>query len=957
MFSKPKPVSRKDAKVAKKSDAFVFKDPSGSRVCRLMTAAFVLLCLAGVSSAADIKIVPSVAKVTPGESFYADVVVEGIPSEGLGAVQFRLNVSAPGSTVAAVPDTSLGQPADVSVSSPLTIGPATTSRSGISDFFWNAKGSHGILVMDNEALQSGSGLYTLGHTNGALLPSGSGSVARFQINAGKEAAAEKIVISLSDVALLDGSTVYPLDTNTAATVDLKCYTQVPNLIGMSKTDAETALTNAKLSLGTIYEIDNSAGAHALNTVLVQSANAGTTILCETAIDLAINTPPSEATNVHALDKTGDESGTVVLSWLPSPSSDAAGYRVYNAAGVRIAELANASSTGVEVSGLTSGAASQLRITAYDTYGNESAGVSISATALDDVAPRISISGVSDGSYYASDVQPVITVQDANLATKEFMLNGILYNQVAVTLEGNYLLTASATDTAGNSSFKEMRFTVDKTPPDTAISASDQLIDGVINTVSPSTFFTLTSVDALSGVKSITYRIDDGIWQTYTGSFNLAGMNAGQHIIGYKATDNILNGEGEKTLTIRLIIIQVEKKIAADSVVLVGFESDKSDFDQKQADIQKLSSLLASLNLMYTVAQNMDEFTTAMRSGRYNTYVMVDVKEPLVNEEVREAVHNGDALIFIKTRPNADPFLDDVFGVKFSGKTTSDNLIVDLLSNPISSEGALQTTGKSVISTITSERAQVFGSAVDKHNTYPSIIFNQYELGKVLLYNFDLLNAADQSLASALLIESLNFVRPTAETPRARDSIPIRITLKNSTEPVDVKVTETVPSGTTVDTIVPRATPVDNTLTWQKSLAADASARFGYYLNLPDLSGDYLTKTELAYSNNGFFRPYGQYVLMLTVENNSDDLLPKIIGELRNLQVQSAADADLIAKAVDLLLLVTSDAANRKVAEENIRYVVQAIDEVRKLSIDVSAIRIELDGLLGVWEKKWYMMEI
>jgi hypothetical protein len=2014
------------------------------RALGLLIAAAALLLSAYPSSAAGIRVEASAPKVTPGDTFGVDIVVENIPPEGLGAVQFRLNISAPGSTVAAVSDTFEGRPADVSVSSPLTLGPPTTSRSGISDFFWNAKSSHGVLVMDNETLQNGSGLYTLGHTNGALFPSGSGAIARFQIGTGREVAAEKIVISLSDVVLLDGRTVYPLDSNTAATVDLKCYTQSPNLIGMSRGAAETALSNAKLALGSIYEIDNSAGTHALNTVLVQSSNPGATILCDTPIDVAINTAPSEVGNISALDRAGDESGVAVLAWLPSSSSDAAGYRVYNAAGDRLTEIANAASTGVELSGLPVGQASQIRVTAFDTHGNESAGSVVAATPLDDVAPRIAVSGVTDNTYYAADVQPVITVQDLNPAAQTITLNGTPYAQLPISAEGNYLLKVSATDSSGNSTVKEISFTIDKTapvisvtgiaknayynrdlnpaisvtdanldgfesflngsaytsgapvtaennyqlviqavdkagnrssetypffidktnptssltvgtpkfengplyvaggtpfmlagndtgavssgvdkleyrangaswsayqapvtlgglndgtvtmdyravdlasniedfqsfsvtldtiapvtaltlgqpkyidaagatyvtltttftlsasdassgvaatqykldgagwsaadpfslasegahtilyrssdnvanseadkfftaivdntppvttintgdpkytaaagqlyvtgastftlsatdslsgvavteyridggswiayapftvaaegthtidfhskdnvanaetfktitvivdntppvttiaagdpkytaadgklyvtagttftlsatdslsgvavteyrldggswiayapftvaaegthtidfrsrdnvanaesiktitvivdttppvttiaagdpkytaadgklyvtggstftlsatdnlsgvaateyrldggswmayapfivpaegthtidfqsrdnvanaepfktitvivdntppvttiaagdprytaadgklyvtgassftlsatdslsgvaateyridggswiayapftiaaegthtidfsskdnvanaepfktitvivdntppvttlhtgdpkyaaadgklyvtgastftlsaadslsgvavteyrldggswttyapftiaaegshlieyrstdnvrntetpgsrtvivdntppvtiistgdpkytdadgklfvsgsavftmsatdnlsglarteylvdngqwtayapftvsaegthtvgyrsqdnvanleifksltvvvdntapvttiitgnpkyaaadgklyvtsaapftlsatdnlsgvakteyridngawtafapftiaaegthtidyrsqdnvtnleafktltvivdntppvtvittgdpkysavdgrlyvtagtpftlsatdnlsgvavteyridgggwtvyapftisvegthsieyrskdnvqntelartqaaivdntppvstltvgspqyqadgklyisggtgititatdpasgvkkteysidngqwttytgmfmlsvhtdgnhtiryrsqdnvdnreasreivvvldktPPQTAISGSDPLMDGVMNTVSPSTYFTLTAADSLSGVKSILYRIDRGAWQPYTGSFSLAGTKAGQYAIGFKSIDNVLNEETEKTISVSLVIIEVEKKIAAESIVLVGFESDKSDADQKQADIQKLTSLLASLNLSYAVTSSMEEFATALRSGRYNTYVLIDAKEPLIGEEVREAVHSGDALIFIKTRPDADPFLDDVFGVNFKGKTTSDNLTVNLQSGPISAEAALQTIGKSVVSAVTATSAQVLGTVADKQDTYPAIIFNQYDRGKVLLYTFDLLNTSDQALASALLVESLNFVRPGEGTPRPLKDMPIRITVRNSTEPVDVKVTEIIPAGATTDTVVPTAAAADGTLTWQKSLAGNETARFGYYLNLPDIAGDYRAKTELTYSNNGLFRLYGNYEILVSVENSSDDMLQKIVIDLdAMLQGKTGAAADLIAKAIDSVLQVTRSASTRKEIESNIRYIVTAIDAVRMLPVDAASIRRDLGELLKFWEKKWYLAEL
>src|SRR6266568_325889 len=81
--------------------------------------------------AAGIRVVPSSTRVLPGQDFYFDVVAEGIPSEGLGTVQFRLNLTAPGGTIAGVVD--LGQAAsqDIAVSAPLLPGPPSATRSGI----------------------------------------------------------------------------------------------------------------------------------------------------------------------------------------------------------------------------------------------------------------------------------------------------------------------------------------------------------------------------------------------------------------------------------------------------------------------------------------------------------------------------------------------------------------------------------------------------------------------------------------------------------------------------------------------------------------------------------------------------------------------------------------------------------------------------------------------------------
>ncbi len=184
------------------------RDAEQKRVKSLMknvlVYSFAFLCVSvslwflteSLSHAADIKVVPSSAQVTPGGTFYIDVVVDNIPSGGLGAIQFRLNVNAQGSSVVSVSDTGQATSDAVSVASPLLIGPPTSSRSGIGDFFWNAAGPNGILAIDNEQFNNGSALFTFGHTSGAILPQGGGTVARFLCAVGAGVVADKIDIAL-----------------------------------------------------------------------------------------------------------------------------------------------------------------------------------------------------------------------------------------------------------------------------------------------------------------------------------------------------------------------------------------------------------------------------------------------------------------------------------------------------------------------------------------------------------------------------------------------------------------------------------------------------------------------------------------------------------------------------------------------------------------------------------------
>jgi hypothetical protein len=269
----------------------------------------ILLALAYSSPAlaAGIRVVPSATLVTPGEDFSFDVVADGIPTEGLGGFQFRLNVTAASGAVVGVSDLSQAGPNDIAIASPLLVSAPTATRSGIGSFFWGGRGVNGILAMDNELLikerlpndprtnaqiTKSSALYTFAHTNGSNPPSGSGPLARFVVRVGAGKSAELITIELTDVMLLDGGPAYPLEYATGASVQLRCVAQVPSLTGLSLAQAQAALLAANLTLGTVSEIENTNGNIPYSVILAQSLSAGSSTSCQSNVDLKLNTAPS-----------------------------------------------------------------------------------------------------------------------------------------------------------------------------------------------------------------------------------------------------------------------------------------------------------------------------------------------------------------------------------------------------------------------------------------------------------------------------------------------------------------------------------------------------------------------------------------------------------------------------------------------------------------------------------------
>ena len=587
---------------------------------------------------------------------------------------------------------------------------------------------------------------------------------------------------------------------------------------------------------------------------------------------------------------------------------------------------------------------------------------ILAVMLDTTAP---ISGISasapesaagDVLFIGGSTPITITASDAGsgMGKTECSVDGGTYDvyfgpfTLSSYQEGLHVIACRSTDNVLNiEADKTLSVTMDKSSPVATISASDPLIPGVVNAVSPNTVFSLTSTDSLSGMKSILFDIDGRGWSSYSSPFSLTG--AGQHIIGYKAIDNVGNEETQNETTVRLVVLDATQDISAGPIVLAGAWGSTPS---TQTAIDNLATILTSSGLTYHIPQTQDDFTSSLRGGRFNTYLLVDFKDQALVDELREAVNYGDGLVYIKTLPDAVPALEDVFGVKFNGMSTNKDMLVSLAASPISAGTTLQCTGKAVKTTITSVTAQSMGMVEDKKDAYPVVVSNQYGQGKVVLFAFDLLNSPDQSAVSSLFVNSINYVLPARRDTRPLEEVPIRINLENSTEPADVQVLETIPANTSADAISPTATQSDNTIAWQSSLAADEKKTLGYWLNLPDLAGDYRLGTELRYSNQGDYRLYGYYSLTVTVAVDSADLLKKIISDLQILNV-TKADADHVTNALaDLNLIKDYAGVTKTDAQNNINHILSALSELGKVSVDVSAIRLELDELLKIWQAKW-----
>jgi hypothetical protein len=158
-------------------------------------------------------------------------------------------------------------------------------------------------------------------------------------------------------------------------------------------------------------------------------------------------------------------------------------------------------------------------------------------------------------YYGKGLQLELNPTDELSGLKETFI-GInndpeVYRQVeAFTTEGPTAVSYFSVDNVGNDeSPKELRFTVDLSAPETV-----QHITGISedSIVSPSTRIYFTSSDALSGVSTTRYSIDDEDFRTYNGrNIPIAALSDGNHTIRFYSIDRVDNQEQEQQFSFYL----------------------------------------------------------------------------------------------------------------------------------------------------------------------------------------------------------------------------------------------------------------------------------------------------------------------------------------------------------------------------------------------------------------------
>jgi len=171
------------------------------------------------------------------------------------------------------------------------------------------------------------------------------------------------------------------------------------------------------------------------------------------------------------------------------------------------------------------------------------------------APRYASSKV----FYGKGLQVDLTAKDGVSGVEKihYALNATSWTDYASSLQVNseneYNLYYYTHDNVGNAEVSKSRnFVVDHTAPSSSIT-----INGIKfgeNILSPSTTFSLSSTDQLSGVRATYYDFDGNSRRNYGGKISTSGLKDGQHTVNYWSVDNVKNEATKQSLSFYLDLI-------------------------------------------------------------------------------------------------------------------------------------------------------------------------------------------------------------------------------------------------------------------------------------------------------------------------------------------------------------------------------------------------------------------
>jgi len=323
---------------------------------------------------------------------------------------------------------------------------------------WIASGSAGLHSIRAELLEAGSlsvlaqGSFLVTAQNGAFTVSGSIDPVPAPLIAGRPGLIDYALANPSSASVAVDQLRLRL-LNAAGSQEISTHTISGTAAALSGLSAALNLGNTNLAIGDYLAVlDWRATA---SSVPVTLATRSVSVVDGIAPQIVLRAPEANAwvrRNAPLVAQVTDAHSGVDRTEI---SVDGGSWRSAPAQGQGL--------FGGDAGGLSDGT-HRFQIRARDRAGNESISEERSFQ-VDNAAPVITITGVSDGDVVAIPVTPIITIDEANPSTSTIVLNTVSFvSATTISADGNYLLSAVAHDLAGNVTAASVRFQIDTVAP-------------------------------------------------------------------------------------------------------------------------------------------------------------------------------------------------------------------------------------------------------------------------------------------------------------------------------------------------------------------------------------------------------------------------------------------------------------------------------------------------------------
>ncbi len=399
-------------------------------------------------------------------------------------------------------------------------------------------------------------------------------------------------------------------------------------------------------------------------------------------------------------------------------------------------------------------------------------------------------------------------------------------------------------------------------------------------------------------------------------------------------------------------------------------------------------VLRESGMIHLMVHSAKDFRQELRNPYFTDIVILGDYYALETEsweELREKVYAGtglvSSLLMWREADDQNEADDLMLGVMQRGRLPGKTHEVHFDNSPIAGKDSMESKGKAErvkaipgttiagwLSTAgCKERYSRLNHRPDEHHNQrqeaacgePAIVLNKYGKGKTIFHAFDIGRTIDDDnylQLAALLRNSLSYVHTVSDGSAIGPGslIPIEISLNSFDSPFDLILTESYPAAVRLFDPVTGAWISDQPWINRKHLGGNEAVSLLYYALIPDMAGTYTFKTDVAYLENGTYRPYKSVSHAIDVAKDLKASAGDVLRMIDGLDLGHNAN---MRRAKKILQLMTQrETTTKQGIENNIRSVLSAIRLVLSTASNPSDARAMMDEILYGLESKYYFTD-